>query len=159
MQSSLLTLANLLGSLGSHTKMHVSRKKILVEWGDCDPADIVFYPRYLEWFDDCMTELFKSAGMPIQETFKKFDAVGFPIVDVKARFLLPSSFGDELHAETTVTEFRRSSFVIRHQFFKGGVLAVEGFETRVWTGHDSKNPSIMKSQPLPREVVEKLSKK
>ncbi len=27
--------------------------RIRVEWGDCDPAGIVFYPRYFEWFDRC----------------------------------------------------------------------------------------------------------
>ena len=78
-------------------------------------------------------------------------------MDVRARFLAPSTFGDELVAESTVTEFRRSSFVIRHQFFKAGVLAVEGFETRVWTGPDPANADRMKSRPLPKEVIERLS--
>jgi 4-hydroxybenzoyl-CoA thioesterase len=84
--------------------------------------------------------------------------LGVPLVDVRVRFMVPSTFGDELLAESTVTEFRRSSFIIRHQFFKGGVLAVEGFETRVWAGTDPANPERMKSRPLPAEVIERLSK-
>ena len=32
--------------------MFVSKKHLLVEWGHCDPAGIVFYPQYLAWFDD-----------------------------------------------------------------------------------------------------------
>ena len=44
--------------------MLVSHKRLLVEWGDCDPAGIVFYPRYLAWFDDCTTALFLAAGLP-----------------------------------------------------------------------------------------------
>jgi 4-hydroxybenzoyl-CoA thioesterase len=138
--------------------MLINKKRWVVEWGDCDPADIVFYPRYLEWFDACTTALFKSAGMPIEELFKDFGVVGIPLVDVKARFIVPSSYGGELVAESGVTEFRRSSFVLRHQIFRNGVLAVEGFETRVWTGRDPKNPARMKAQPLPREVIERLSK-
>jgi acyl-CoA thioesterase FadM len=27
------------------------RTEILVAWGDCDPAGIVYYPNYFHWFD------------------------------------------------------------------------------------------------------------
>ena len=137
--------------------MLVNKKRWLVEWGDCDPADIVFYPRYLEWFDACTTALFKRVGLPIEGLFKDFGVVGIPLVDVKARFIVPSSYGDELLAESGVMEFRRSSFVLRHQIFRMEVLAVEGFETRVWTGRDPENLARMKAQPLPREVIKLLS--
>ena len=96
--------------------------------------------------------------MPTRALFRAHQIVGVPLVDVRVRFLLPSTFGDELLAESTATEFRRSSFVIRHQFFKAGALVVEGFETRVWTGTDPANPESMKSRPLPAEVIARLSK-
>jgi 4-hydroxybenzoyl-CoA thioesterase len=137
--------------------MLVNRKRLLIEWGDCDPAGIVFYPRYVEWFDACTTALFLAAGMPIQQLFKSHGVVGFPLVDVKARFIVPSSFGDELIAESTVLEFRRSSFLLRHQYFKDRILAVEGVETRVWAGPDPSDPKRMKAQPLPADVIARLS--
>ena len=138
--------------------MVTNKRRIRVEWGHCDPAGIVFYPNYLVWFDDCTTALFTNAGMPTRALFRAHAILGVPLVDVRVRFLVPSTFGDELLAESAVTEIRRSSFVIRHQFFKAGVLAVEGFETRVWTATDPVNPERMKSRPLPAEVVERLSK-
>ncbi len=137
--------------------MFVSHKKLLVEWGHCDPAGIVFFPQYLAWFDDCTTALFLDAGMPIPSLFKQHGVIGLPLVDVRARFLIPSTCGDELNAESTVTEFGKSSFVIRHRIMKAGSLAVEGFATRVWTGPDPNDLSKMKSQPLPTEVVKRLS--
>jgi 4-hydroxybenzoyl-CoA thioesterase len=137
--------------------MLVSRKKLLVEWGHCDPAGIVFFPQYLAWFDDCTTALFLHAGMPIQTLFKQHGVIGFPIVDLRTRFILPSKFGDELIAESTVTKFGKSSFVVRHQISKAGALAVEGFATRVWTAPDPNDPSKMKSRPLPKEVIDRLS--
>ncbi len=91
--------------------MFVSQKHLLVEWGHCDPAGIVFYPQYLAWFDDCTTALFANAGMPTRALFKSHGIIGVPLVDVRVRFLMPSTFGDELLAESTVTEFRNSSFV------------------------------------------------
>ena len=137
--------------------MFVSQKHLLVEWGHCDPAGIVYYPQYLAWFDDCTTALFTNAGMPTHALFRQYGIVGVPLVDVRARFLRPSTFNDELLGESTVMEFRKSSFVIRHQFLKAGVLAVEGFETRVWTETDPMNPQRMKSRPLPPEVIGRLS--
>jgi len=137
--------------------MLTNQRRILVEWGDCDPAGIVYYPRYLAWFDDCTTALFASAGLPIQNLFKSHGIFGVPLVDVKARFLVASTYGDELVAESTVTEFRGSSFVVRHNFLKEKALAVEGYEIRVWAGHDPKNPERMKSQKLPREVIERFT--
>jgi 4-hydroxybenzoyl-CoA thioesterase len=137
--------------------MLTNQRRILVEWGDCDPAGIVYYPRYLAWFDDCTSALFASAGLPIQNLFKSYGIFGVPLVDVKARFLLSSTYGDELLAESTVTEFRGSSFVVRHNFFKEKALAVEGYEIRVWAGHDPNNPERMKSQKLPREVIERFT--
>jgi 4-hydroxybenzoyl-CoA thioesterase len=137
--------------------MLMNQRRILVEWGDCDPAGIVYYPRYLAWFDDCTSALFASAGLPIQNLFKSYGIFGVPLVDVKARFLVASTYGDELLAESTVTEFRGSSFVVRHNFFKEKALAVEGYEIRVWAGHDPNNPERMKSQKLPREVIERFT--
>jgi 4-hydroxybenzoyl-CoA thioesterase len=135
----------------------VSHKKLLVEWGHCDPAGIVFFPQYLAWFDDCTTALFLDAGMPIRSLFKEYGVIGIPVVDVRARFVLPSKFGDELTVESAVTKFGKSSFVVRHQITKAGALAVEGFTTRVWTGPDPSDPSKMKSHPLPNEVIARLS--
>ena len=78
-------------------------------------------------------------------------------MDLKVRFILPSAFGDELVAESSVLEWRRSSFAIQHRFLKGEVLAVEGVETRVWTGIDPGNPAQMKSRPVPSEIIERFS--
>ena len=32
--------------------MFVNRRDVQIQWGDCDPANIVYYPRYFEMFDD-----------------------------------------------------------------------------------------------------------
>lgn len=138
--------------------MFISHEHFRVEWGDCDPANIVFYPQYLKWFDACTSSLFKNAGLPLATLFKEHGIIGIPIVDLKVKFIVPSGFGDELLAESQIVEWRKSSFVVQHRFLKNKVLAVEGIETRVWTGIDPANPERMKSQSVPREIVERLSK-
>jgi 4-hydroxybenzoyl-CoA thioesterase len=135
-----------------------NRRNVRIEWGDCDPAGIVFYPRYFAIFDSSTTALFERAiGMTKFKFLKHYDFAGYPMVDTRARFVLPTRFGDDVVVETTITELKRSSFSLTHRLLKDGELAVEGFETRVWVGADPNDPAKIKSKPIPPEVVERLS--
>jgi 4-hydroxybenzoyl-CoA thioesterase len=138
--------------------MLVNTRTVRIEWGDCDPAGIVYYPRYLAFFDACTSALIERAlGMTKHEYLKAYDFGGHPLVSTRARFLIPTRFGDDVTIETTIGAFRRSSFDVRHRLLKDGQLAVEGFETRVWVQGDPRR-GTMKSAPLPQDVIEKLSR-
>jgi 4-hydroxybenzoyl-CoA thioesterase len=132
---------------------------IRVEWGDCDPAGIVFYPRYFEMFERCIHALFEHAtGMTKHQMLTAYDFVGFPVVQARAQFLSPATFGDDVVAETSISEFRRSSFDVHHRVVNGDKLAVEGFETRVWVARDPAHPDRLKSKPIPPEVIAKFAR-
>jgi 4-hydroxybenzoyl-CoA thioesterase len=90
------------------------------------------------------------------EMLKRYGIVGIPLVDVGARFIVPSTFGDVVAIESTVAEIRRSSFRMLHRLLKGDTLAVEGTETRVWVGRDPADPDKLKGLPIPAEVVASL---
>ena len=90
-----------------------------IEWGECDPAGIVFYPRFFAMFDNATTLLFSAAlGMTKYQFLNKYDCAGYPMVDTRARFLVPARFGDDVTIETTITEIKRSSFQITHHLKK-----------------------------------------
>ena len=128
-------------------------RRIRIQWGDCDPMGIVFFPRYLAMFDDSTHYLFERAlGINKFNAMLVYDFAGMPLVDVRARFLLPSRFGDDVDIESKVGEFRRSSFVVEHRLRKGDALAVECFETRVWIRRHPDDPNAMQSQPVPDDV-------
>ncbi len=135
----------------AHTRRHT------VEWGDCDPAGIVFYPRYFAMFDWSTAELFAAAfGMTKRLWTAKFGIAGIPMVDTRARFHVPSTFGDVVDIESRVSRFGRSSFDVEHRMLKAGVLAVECWETRVWSVRHPDDPARIKAAPIPAEVVETL---
>jgi 4-hydroxybenzoyl-CoA thioesterase len=134
-----------------------NRKTIQVEWGDCDPAQIVYFPRYFAYFDACTTALFKKAGLIKRQMLKTYQIVGIPMVDVRASFKAPSRFSDMVVVESEITEWGRSSFCVRHRLFNKNVLAVECFETRVWTALSESDPERIVSKPVPREVIERFS--
>ncbi|ALK09457.1 acyl-CoA thioesterase [Blastochloris viridis] len=141
--------------------MLVNRRTVRIEWAHCDIAAIVFYPRYFEMFDTSTHYLFEKAGWKKRELIRAFDIVGYPMVDTRAKFLVPSTAGDDVVIETNVTEFRNSSFDVEHKVFKPGpdgeVLAIEGFETRVWVAKHPDDPNRIKSRPIPEEVIRRLS--
>jgi 4-hydroxybenzoyl-CoA thioesterase len=134
-----------------------NKRNVRIVWGDCDPAGIVFYPRYFEMFDASTTALFERAlGMTKFQFIHLYQSVGYPMVDTRARFYLPTRFGDDVVIETEITEVKRSSFEVAHRLLKDGELAVEGFETRVWVGRDPADPDKIIAKPLPEEIVAKL---
>jgi len=131
---------------------------VTVEWGHCDPAGIVYFPNYFTYFDASTNALFRRAlGCNKYEMLKRYGIVGIPLVDVGARFIVPSTFGDVVTIESRVAEVRRSSFRMLHRLLKGDTLAVEGTETRVWAGRDPGNPEKLKGMPIPAEVVATLT--
>jgi 4-hydroxybenzoyl-CoA thioesterase len=138
--------------------MLVNSRSVRIEWSDCDPAGIVYYPRYFTIFDACTSALFERVlGMTKHDYLRAYDFTGHPLLTTRSRFLVPTRFGDDVRIDTTIAEFRRSSFDVIHRLHKNGVLAVEGFETRVWVRGDAVNGKF-KSAPIPAEVIERLSK-
>jgi len=133
----------------------VSRRQ-RIEWGDCDPAGIVYFPRYFEYFDISTVGLFEAVGYRKPELLKAFDCAGFPVVEVRANFLRPSAFGEDVEILSTIPEWGRSSFKVHHRLMKAGELAVEGFETRVWVGHDASRPGGIAARPLPVALFERF---
>jgi 4-hydroxybenzoyl-CoA thioesterase len=109
-----------------------------IEWGDCDPAGIVFNPRFFAFFDHGTSMLIEAAGWSFARVAVEFGAVGWPLVANRASFKAPSSHGEDVTITTRVTEVRNSSFDIHHLLAKEGELRVEAFETRVWTRRDSE---------------------
>ena len=127
---------------------------VRIEWGDCDPAGIIFYPRYFEIFDAATAALFERAlGITKFQMFKTLEFSGFPLVRTQARFLKPTRFGDDVTVETTV-KFGRSSFEIEHRLSLKGDVCAECSEKRVWVVRDANG--ALKSHPVPEAVLAKF---
>lgn len=123
-----------------------------VEWGDCDPAGIVFNSNFFRWFDHGTTMLYEAAGWPKHVLLRTFGATGAALVDTRAIFRLPCSWGEDVTITSSVVNIRNSSFDVRHVLEKDGKLCVEGSEIRVWSVHDPETGRL-KSAPIPDVLV------
>lgn len=72
----------------------------------CDPAGIVFYPRYFEMINDCVEAFFTQIGLPFEELLK---TAGVPTAQISTTFQNPSRHGDALVIRLAVVRIGRSS--------------------------------------------------
>src|SRR3954469_12696885 len=137
--------------------MFIHRREVQIQWGDCDPANIVYYPRYFEMFDDSTSIMFEAAGFSKQDIVKKYGLVGIPMVDTPAKFHIASTHGDWITIESRVEAWRRSSFDGIPRVCKGEALAIEPVETRVLVRPRPEDAGKLKSAPVPEEIVTKFT--
>jgi 4-hydroxybenzoyl-CoA thioesterase len=129
-------------------------RTVRIEWGDCDPAGIIFYPRYFDIFDASTTLLFECRlGITKFKMLKELEFGGFPLVRTRARFLKPTRFGDDVTVRSAIS-FGRSSFDVEHQLSLDGHTCVECSEKRVWVIRDATGR--LKSHPVPEAVLRKF---
>ncbi len=130
--------------------------KVEIQFGDCDPAGIVYYPNYFRFFDNATAGLLSAAfAMHKRNWLDHFGIAGIPMVDTGARFIKPSRFGDVVDIRSEITELGRSSFSVKHTLLRDGEIAIEAHEKRVWVVRDEQGG--IRSAPLPEDVRQKLS--
>ena len=87
---------------------------VKVEFGDCDPARIVWFPNFFRWIDAASRHFFVECGVPPwHETERTIGIIGTPLVDTHAKFMKTASYGDVLQIHTSIAQWRGKSFVKR----------------------------------------------
>ena len=88
--------------------MLTNKRLVRVQWGDCDPAGIVFYPRYFEICDGIVEDWCETALVSRRVLHLEL-GLALPTVDLRATFTAPSRLGDELDISLFVQAIGRSS--------------------------------------------------
>ncbi len=136
--------------------MFANTIRVEIQFGDCDPAGIVYYPNYFRFFDNATAALVSTAlGMNKRAWLEAYGIAGIPMVDTGAKFMRPARFGDVVEIQSEITELGRSSFSVRHVLVNGGETAVEAHEKRVWVVRDDAGE--IRSAALPDNVRRALS--
>jgi 4-hydroxybenzoyl-CoA thioesterase len=138
--------------------MFANTRSWTVEWGDCDPAGIVFFPRFWAAFDTSTARLIEAAaGQPMAEIYRENALIGFPMVDMSARFLHPATYGDTVEIASRVTRLGRSSMGIEHRLIHGETLCIEANEVRVWAGARADGTPGIESRAIPPALAKRLA--
>ena len=132
----------------------------LVEFGDCDPARIVWFPNYFKWIDAASRNYFTQRGVPPWHvTEREFGILGTPVVDTHAQFTNTASYGDDLSIHTRITKWRKTSFVMHYEVMRDQCSIMTCIETRVFAKHvgntSGSSHHQIKAIPVP-EFIKQL---
>lgn len=122
---------------------------VIVGFGDCDPAGIVFYPNFFRWFDLATHEMFRSAGYDVLRAEREQGLIVGALVDAGAAFKAPATQGDRVEVHTWISDWKPKTFRITHQIRKDGILLVDGFEVRIAARADPQDPVKLRIAPVP----------
>ena len=125
---------------------------VRARWGDTDPAGIVFYPRFYEWYDLGTETLFESLGLPWPEMFPREAIVGVPIVESGSTFLAPIRYGDQVNIHSTVAWVKEKTFRMDHEIMVGTTLCARGFEIRAWVARPASANERRRATPIPEHI-------
>jgi 4-hydroxybenzoyl-CoA thioesterase len=129
-----------------------------VEFGDCDPAGIVYYPNFFRWIDAASRHFFVAAGVPLwSELEKQTGILGTPLVDAQASFLLPATYGDAIAVETVISEWGNKSFVMQHEIRRDDAVLVQAREVRIFARRHPQDAGRIQAVPAPDDIRRRCS--
>ena len=103
-----------------------------VEFGDCDPARIVWFPNFFRWIDAASRHFFVECGVPPWHvTEQTMGVIGTPLVDTHAKFMKTASYGDVLRIHTSIPEWRGKSFVQRYRIRRDSSMGSSGADDEI----------------------------
>ncbi|WP_414708509.1 acyl-CoA thioesterase [Ramlibacter sp.] len=134
--------------MGKTTTMNVD-----IRFGDCDPAGIVFFPRYHRWMDAASLNFFMAQGVPPwHELEHTRGIVGTPLLEHHARFVKSATYGERLTITTSIVEWRPKVFLQKHVVMRGDDLICESTETRIFVVRDEKDRRRIRAIPVPEDI-------
>ena len=132
------------------------KMSVQVEWGDCDPARIVFYPRYFAWVDAAAHHMLANGGLHQDDLCERYNMRGLVLGKVGMEFKTPAHFGEIIEITSSVSRIGGASFDITHEVYRGDTLILTGEETRIWALENPSKPAGIAAGPIPEEVRAKL---
>lgn len=129
----------------------VGRLDCQVQWGDCDPAGIIFYPTYFRWMDAATWAFMDAVGYSARRM--RAEHLAMPLVSADCQFLHAAEQGDRCEVRSRIAHFGGKSFVVSHEIVRAdGTVMAKGTETRVW-GRFANGPGTpMKGEPIPEQI-------
>jgi 4-hydroxybenzoyl-CoA thioesterase len=120
----------------------------MVQWGDCDPAGIIYYPTYYRWMDNATWAMFAQAGYTAARM--RAELVSLPLVNAECSFERSPTFGDACEVRSHIARWGGKSFTAAHAIVAAdGSALAKGSETRVWCRYESGPGSPLRGEVIP----------
>ncbi|MFN3824014.1 MAG: acyl-CoA thioesterase [Pseudorhodobacter sp.] len=124
---------------------------IAIEFNHCDPAGIVFYPRYFEMTNSVVENFFADV---LHYPFSRItleEGRGVPTVRIALDFHAPSRLGEKLRFTLAVTRVGGASVGFHIAAEAGGITRLEADFTLVWISAEGR------AEPWPETLRARLT--
>lgn len=101
----------------------------LTSFQDCDPAGIVFYPRFFALFDRTFHDWLREFGGHAA-VCERLGAIGLGLITADAVFRSPARDGDILCIEMEILDWGRKKLALAYAITCGERLVATGTENR-----------------------------
>ena len=124
---------------------------VQLRWGECDPAGIIFYPTYFQWFDAAAWNMFAQVGYHAKRM--RAENMAMPLVAAGCEFKHPAEQEDRCEIRSRINRWGGKSFVLAHDVVRvDGTLLAQGSETRVWGRYVNGPGSPLKGEPITEDL-------
>lgn len=118
---------------GAKGLIKVFTRETQVRFSHCDPAGMVYYPRYLELTQWLVEDWFtQGLGIDFADMFAR-RRIGTPVATLRYDFAAPSRQGDLLTLNLVLARLGGKSFTVRIEGFVGESLKLEAEQVLVMT--------------------------
>jgi 4-hydroxybenzoyl-CoA thioesterase len=134
-------------------KMAVYTYPVTIRFQHCDPAGIVFYPRYFEMFNLVIETWFETS---LDHGFKKMHYVskfGIPTVNIETGFHAPSFLEDIIDFQLIIKHLGISSVTLQIEGKCGAEMRCTDTQTIVCVDMETRKP-----RPWPDQVRAQMVK-
>ena len=127
-----------------------------VRFGDCDPAGIVYFPRFFDFFHQAMETWFPAhLGFGYDE-FVRDRKLGFPAVHSEADFERPSRFGERIEIQQRVVRLGRTSIEFAYEVHGPEGRRATGRSVCVVMNLDAASPEHGRPVEIPAALRERI---
>lgn len=119
----------------------------LVRFAHCDPAAIVYFPRFFDMAHTVMEDWFaQGVGLSMPDMIRN-RRIGTPTVTIQCDFVKALRMGEMLRFELRVTKIGRSSIQLDYRGLHDGELHLHIVQTIAFADLDA-----MQSVPIPEDI-------
>ena len=126
-------------------------RDIRVEFNHCDPAGIVFFPRYYEMLNSVIENFFREVLEAPWEYVTAVQGHGVPTARLETDFRRPSRLGEVLRFGLQVSALGRTSVDFALEAHAGDELRLASRHRLVWVNRDGR------PTPWPEALRSRLS--
>jgi acyl-CoA thioester hydrolase len=115
-----------------------------------DAGGVVYYGRYLDFFEEARTEYLHNNGVFVPEYMKK--GIVFVVVRIEVDYKRPARYGDEITVSARIGKLGNASIEFLQEIKKEDTVLVAAKAVLACIGSD------FKAKPLPIEMKQALTR-